>query len=533
VSLIITLKGIDEALSNLNYRNKNSLKYRIVHSIRDFYADEASVESMREIETDELIKLSWDTGDDPTIIRNRRRNFSSIKSSINGDLKRLYRDGKNPEGLTIGPTDIFVISDEAKEEILKNFTYGAKGETAFTMSQITEVLKVVNDILSKPEQIADEGGADALGKLDQLRDIIQGLSEKIYPDEADGEEDLEDVEVVEEPEEVEEAIEDAEEIEDLEEVETEDDFEEVEELDGVEEADISIEGLGDAYPDGGYEDEEEKARLLAEEFNDSLAAMDKFYNQYILIPEGEYIVGGKHPKKNEKAERKVHLSPFYIGKFPITNSLFEIFIEKTGYRTTAEKIGYGTVYHGRYRRKVDEKTGLETLTWSSALVNKTVQGACWYQPLGPGSTLHNKKNHPVVQVSLEDAMAFSAWSGKRLPTEDEWEAASKTARGYEFPWGNEWREGSCNIEESYIGDTTPVDKYIEFANDFGIVDIIGNVLEWTLDSSTPPSKGKNGFRYHIVKGGNWTSGNDIRLLSRFKFEPESHANMLGFRGVAY
>ena len=359
---------------------------------------------------------------------------------------------------------------------------------------------------------------------DEFVDDLENADVDETIEDTEVDEDLEDVEVVEEPEELE---------EDIEEVETEDDFEEVDELDGVEEADVSIEGLGDAYSDGGYEDEEEKARLLAEEFNDSLAAMDKFYNQYILIPEGEYIVGGKHPKKNENAERKVHLSPFYIGKFPVTNALFEIFIEKTGYRTTAEKIGYGTVYHGRYRRKVDEKTGLETLTWSSALVNKTVQGACWYQPLGPGSTLHNKKNHPVVQVSLEDAMAFSAWSGKRLPTEDEWEAASKTARGYEFPWGNEWREGSCNIEESYIGDTTPVDRYIEFANDFGIVDIIGNVLEWTLDSSTPPSKGKKRFRYHIAKGGNWTSGNDIRLLSRFKFEPESHANILGFRGVAY
>ena len=272
---------------------------------------------------------------------------------------------------------------------------------------------------------------------------------------------------------------------------------------------------------------------MAEEFNNYLGAIDKFYNHYLLIPEGEYIVGNKHPEKNEKPEQKVHLSPFYMGKFPVTNALFEIFVEKTGYRTTAERIGCGTVYYGRYQKRVDEQTGLETLTWNSALVNKTVEGASWYQPLGPGSTLHGKRNHPVVQVSVEDAMAFATWTGKRLPTEDEWEAASRTDKGYLFPWGNEWRENSCNIEKSHIGDTTPVDNYIGFANDFGIVDIVGNVLEWTQDSSNPHSDGKNRSRYHIVKGGNWTSGNDIRLLSRFKLESESYANILGFRCVAY
>jgi len=306
-------------------------------------------------------------------------------------------------------------------------------------------------------------------------------------------------------------------------------------LEEVDEAKFSLGDMGEGYSDGGSEegDETEKARLLAEEFNNDLGAIDKFYNHDLLISEGEYIVGTKQPEKNEKPEQKVHLSPFYMGKFPVTNALFEIFVEKTGYRTTAERIGYGTVYYGRYQKRVDEQTGLETLTWNSALVNKTVKGACWYQPLGPGSTLHGKRNHPVVQVSIEDAMAFAAWIGKRLPTEDEWEAASRTAKGYRFPWGNEWRENSCNIEKSHIGDTTPVDKYIGFANDFGIVDILGNVLEWTKDSANLHSDGKNRSRYYIVKGGNWTSGNDIKLLRRFKLEPESHANILGFRCVAY
>jgi formylglycine-generating enzyme required for sulfatase activity len=162
-----------------------------------------------------------------------------------------------------------------------------------------------------------------------------------------------------------------------------------------------------------------------------------------------------------------------------------------------------------------------------------VEGACWYQPCGPGSTLHNKRNHPVVQISLEDGMAFAAWTGKRLPTENEWEAASRTAKGWIFPWGEEWKKHSCNIEDSCTGDTTPVEKYAEFENDFGIVDTIGNILEWTLDDVTALSDNKNKYRYHIAKGGSWISGDDVRLFSRFKIEPESHSNILGFRCVAH
>jgi formylglycine-generating enzyme required for sulfatase activity len=276
-----------------------------------------------------------------------------------------------------------------------------------------------------------------------------------------------------------------------------------------------------------------KDKLLAEEFDGYLGSMDRYYNHYILIPGGEYIIGSKHPKKDEKPEQMVYLEPFYFGRFPVTNGLFEIFIEKTGYKTTAEKVGYGTVYYGRFEKKKDETTGLITSTWNSSLYYKTVDGACWYQPSGPKSTLYNKRNHPVVQISMEDAMAFAAWTGKRLPTENEWEAASRTANGWGFPWGTEWKKNACNIEDSYTADTTPVDKHAEFENDFGIVDTMGNVLEWTNDGFDSTSKNNHGAKYRAVKGGSWISGNDIRLFNRFLMEPESHSNVLGFRCVAY
>jgi formylglycine-generating enzyme required for sulfatase activity len=261
--------------------------------------------------------------------------------------------------------------------------------------------------------------------------------------------------------------------------------------------------------------------------------MDRYYNHYIQIPVGKYIVGNGNPRRDEKPEQLIQLPSYYIGRFPVTNGLFEIFVEKTGYKTTAEKIGYGKVYYGRFQKKKDERTGLTSSVWNSSLVCKVVEDAWWYQPSGPGSTLHNKRNHPVVQVSIADAMAFASWTGKRLPTEDEWEAASRTKKGLPLPWGKNWQKDFCNTEENCIGDTTPVEQYKEFENDFGIADTLGNVLEWTWGSTESLENKKNKINEYIAKGGSWVSGNDVRLFSRFKLDPETHSNILGFRCVAY
>jgi formylglycine-generating enzyme required for sulfatase activity len=297
------------------------------------------------------------------------------------------------------------------------------------------------------------------------------------------------------------------------------------------------EGSGDgaleAVLDEGGVTSPEKARVLAEAFNRSLAAMDRFYNQHLLIPAGKYPVGSRIPSRGERHEETVRLDAFYMGKFPVTNALFEVFVEKTGYRTTAERCGHGTVYVGRYLRRVDERTGKVTVSWSSALASRVVQGACWYQPSGPGSNLHNRRNHPVVQVSLEDALAFAAWTGKRLPTEAEWEAASRTEKGSRYPWGEEFIADACNLETSCIGDTSAVDRYLKFENPLGIVDALGNVQEWTSERAAGPDAGDTGRVCFVVKGGSWASGTRICLWSRMALDREAHSNILGFRTVAY
>ena len=703
MAFILTLKGVDNAISNLNYSNKNTLKYRYVHHIRQFYSDGGPVESVGEIGSEELIKILWNTGDSPEAIKSKRKNLNSLRASVNADFKKLYDKGGNPEGVKIGSGNIFVMLDDAKDKILNEFGYDLQPDATLKLDQILDILRLANETVSGSMAVEEKIGRDGLSKIDQLKILIKGLSGKVglsspelsetdqkteralddskkyekiddlgeVSDEIAGEgeverifeeieevDELEEDEVLEEVEDLEEvadeiaeedeieenleAIEDLEEDEILEEVEDVDldelaegpeegeaaggredlqdagigtgmdtkgpangrtgaessekdsgkgiesgntgygdmviddagsnggmgpepletdepssedmeiddsqEIEEVEEVDELEEDEVleEVEDLEEVLDEIGlpvdslgqeYSDEVsgkvKKDRLLAEKFDGYLGVMDRYYNHYILIPGGEYIVGAKKPGKDEKPEQLISLSPFYIGRFPVTNGLFQIFVEKTGYKTAAEKIGYGNVYYGRFQRKEDETTGLITSTWNSSLYCETVEGACWYQPCGPGSTVHNKRNHPVVQISLEDAMAFAAWTGKRLPTENEWEAASRTTKGWILPWGKEWKKYTCNIEDSCTGDTTPVEKYAEFENDFGVVDTIGNILEWTLDNFTEPSDNKNKYRYHIAKGGSWISGDDIRLFSRFKITPESHSNILGFRCVAH
>jgi formylglycine-generating enzyme required for sulfatase activity len=731
----ITLEGIDQSISNLKYKNKNTLKYRFVQHIRQYYTSENSVVFLNEIDHEELIKMLWDTDHSFEAIKNKRKNLNGVRSSVNADLKKLYEKGGNPEGIKIGSKNIFVMSEDAKDKILKKVGHDLQPDGTLKLDQIMDILKLANETVSGSMAVEDKEKKDGLKKIDRLKDLIKGLSEKVglgspellktVPeaaemadrgdeegpgsmemaevldeeplDEADEVEEIADLEeeveyieggaeddILDDIEDVEideiadtdtdDLVETAEIDEELEDVSDEEDAElgYVEDVEDVEEIigdDISEEQAGESGPgdedtlegiglgqdsgqektgidiggdetlskDGGagledgdkedgegvghdmagkgdeegpgsmemaevlddseldtveavediedledeveyiegsdaeagdltgtaehrFEEEEgkreneqlglpvdslgkeysieadskiKKSKLLAEEFDGYLGSMDRHYNHYILIPEGEYLIGSKQPKKDEKPEQMVYLKPIYFSRFPITNGLFEIFVEKTGYKTTAEKVGYGTVYFGRFEKKKDEITGLITSTWNSSLYCKTVEGACWYQPSGPKSTLYNKRNHPVVQISMEDAMAFASWTGKRLPTENEWEAASRTVNGWIFPWGQEWKKDACNIEDSCTADTTPVDKYSEFENDFGIVDTIGNVLEWTDNSFEEMSKTNNGAKYRAVRGGSWISGNDIRLFSRFMIEPESHSNILGFRCVAY
>jgi formylglycine-generating enzyme required for sulfatase activity len=974
VPIIVTLKDIDEAIEGLNYRNETTFKYKLIHAVRNSYADESSIESLQSIDTEELVRIVWETGDDPELIKNKRKNFSSIKSSVNGDLKKLYSGGKNSQGIIINHNNIFDISDEAKNKALASITDVLREKGIDTSSKLTEILAAVSDILSGaiasanqeeiPEEISrlknllgglsdkfglpapgvedgdkgaasqavaviagetkagetaadkkligDEGiteryedrtqaeicallqdkGIDAATRMNGIMDTVKGLlstalsSAGTQLDEAEADqiknlmsdlagkaglappagampqgtdtqtmadtagevsgpaapgetaaliagilqeagldaagkagkimaamnemladamacagaglnaeetgriknifgsftqniesafdtgreaatddtkmeivEELEEVleeagkeeivEVIEEvaedeipaaaeettaegvteeylsPEELEkiefaeadetkkaeeapsadEVVEIIEEISagelsaagttgeishpeekalgttgadlagiaapeeaiasgtltaepvtqetaaaaaaDYEEIivaddsvteiveelpaedlaaavvesipeetvaaaagaeeeifveetvaeavealpedyiieetpaesklETTEGLEVVEEIPGEEAEEIieelpaagdgdgiaagaektagiydadlqskaelleklaqaakALEKLGPDLTSSIYSEEEikEKAKLLSEEFEHYLSVREKFYNQHILIKSGNYLVGAANRRADEFPEQIANLREFYIGKFPVTNALFEIFVEKTGYITTAEKYGFGMVYIPRMQKIKNAQTGTESFSWSSQLQHKKVEGACWYKPSGPQSTLYVKRTHPVVQVSLEDACAFAAWTGKRIPTEKEWEAAARTHHSHIYPWGNNWQENACNLEKSLFGDTTPVDHYLEFANDYEVADTLGNVLEWILDYWKEPKPGEESEGIYTVKGASWISDTPVSLVDRQAVYKNMTSNILGFRCIA-
>ncbi|HSM73172.1 MAG TPA: SUMF1/EgtB/PvdO family nonheme iron enzyme [Desulfobacterales bacterium] len=292
----------------------------------------------------------------------------------------------------------------------------------------------------------------------------------------------------------------------------------------------ALDEMGDDIP---FDPEDLRSRkLLAEKFDGFLGVMERYYNQYLLIAEKNYVVGSQNPLKGELKAQEVQLPAFYMGKFPVTNALFEVFVDRTGYVTTAERRGEATVYRARFQKAVDPQSGRIKSVWQAFHRRDVVKGACWYQPFGPGSGLHAKRNHPVVQVSLQDALAFAAWTGKRLPRELEWEAAARGGGGFLLPWGDGWLDERCNTEETGIGDTTAVDRYPTGASALGICDCLGNVLEWTTDVAPPVVEGETQPAAVIAKGGSWISDKSVRLHSRFRVSADFCANILGFRCLA-
>jgi len=272
----------------------------------------------------------------------------------------------------------------------------------------------------------------------------------------------------------------------------------------------------------------------------------------VYVPAGEFEMGntgiqwiwggslrdgdlGLQVFTDEQPGHTVYLDAFWIDQTEVTVGMFRTFVEATGYETTAEREGWGNPW----------TEGPMEEEWPQ------VPGADWQHPRGPESSAED--DHPVVQVSWEDAAAYCEWAGGQLPTEAQWEKAARATDGRMWPWGNTYDgtlgnfcDAQCPIErwkqdsfDDGYAFTAPVGRFPGGASLYGALDMAGNVWEWVADwyaeeyygespSQNPP--GPDSGTDRAMRGGAWYDNEPwVRCTVRHQNPPWSRCDDVGFR----
>jgi formylglycine-generating enzyme required for sulfatase activity len=291
-------------------------------------------------------------------------------------------------------------------------------------------------------------------------------------------------------------------------------------------------------------------------------------NGMVWIPGGAFLRGSEDGQPDERPVREIAVDGFWMDRAEVTNEQFEKFVRATGYVTMAERKPDPKDFPGAPPENLvagsvvftppDHEVPLDNhfIWW------RYVPGANWRHPEGPSSTIAGRERHPVVHVCWFDAAAYAAWAGKRLPTEAEWEYASRGgAQQKPYVWGDEQAPGGRwlgNIWQGRfpvtndLGDgfrvTAPVGSYP--ANGYGLFDLAGNVWEWCQDwylpdyyelapRRNPPGPDTShdpnepGVPKRVQRGGSFLC-NDVycsgyRPAARMKTSPDTGLSHSGFR----
>jgi len=275
----------------------------------------------------------------------------------------------------------------------------------------------------------------------------------------------------------------------------------------------------------------------------------------ISLPGGEFTMGSDdelaYPADGEGPLRRFSVSRFEIDSEAVTNERFERFVAVAGYVTDAERLGWSFVFAGLLPDDFELTQGVAHAPWW-----RRVEGADWRRPEGRGSSLEGRRDHPVVHVSWNDAVAFCSWSGTRLPTEAEWEYAARGGlHGRTYPWGDELEPGGTHLMNVWQGEfpahnslgdgyygTAPVGSYEP--NAFGLMNMTGNVWEWVSDhfhaafrshDVEADPQGPPAGTHRVQKGGSYLCHADYcrryRVAARQANTPDGSAGNLGFRCV--
>lgn len=234
----------------------------------------------------------------------------------------------------------------------------------------------------------------------------------------------------------------------------------------------------------------------------------------VLIPAGDFIMGTDSEQANvdQKPAHKVHLDAFYIDKHEVANAQYEEFILAGGYKS----------------KKLWTREGWDFIQ------NNQIKTPLKYRQ----NKISTEPDHPVIGISWYEADAYAKWVGKRLPTEAEWE---KTARGTDlrfYPWGNHMDFSKLNYFP-HVTRVLAVGSFPQGASPYGVMDMAGNVWEWTADwysesyyDRTPKTnpKGPSNGEYRVLRGGAWDSiRRQLQCTYRY-YEKENYQNYtIGFR----